>query len=193
MQSIYIDRDQIAELRALMRPQAWLVFWLSAETGIRVGDAVSLKWDGVSYREILYKAQKTGKVGRAIISVELYNALRGQQTASEWVFPSPKDPREHLTRQAVWYRVKNACKRAGIDPAGISPHSFRKFFAVETFKRSGLRATQKALQHDRAITTELYALSDFSTGQNADKPLLRRDLDLVVKLVAAALGLALDK
>lgn len=193
MQSIYVDSDQLSRLRSAMTPNAWLVFWLSAETGMRVGDCVSLSWDGVSYGEILYIAQKTGKVGHSRISLELYRALKGRQTASPWVFPSPKDPRKHLTRQAVWYRIKKACDRVGLDPDGISPHSLRKHFAVETFKRSGLKAAQEALQHDRAITTEIYALSDFSTGQNAEKPLLRRDLDLIVKLCAAALGLRVDK
>lgn len=193
MQSIYIDDDQIAKLRANMRPYAWLVFWLSAETGMRVGDAVALSWDGVAYREIVYVAQKTGKAAHCRISLELYKALKAYQTASPWVFPSPKDPRKHLTRQAVWSRIKTACERVGIDPAGISPHSMRKHFAVEVFKRSGLKAAQEALQHDRAITTEIYALSDFSTGQNAEKPLLRRDLDLIIKLCAAALGLRVDK
>lgn len=193
MQSIYIDDQQIRTLRSLMTSNAWLVFWLTVETGLRVGDAVGLAWDGVAYCEIIFTAQKTGKVGHARISAELYSELRARRTASPWVFPSPKDPRKHLTRQAVWYRVKKACERSGIDPEGISPHSFRKHFAVETFKRSGLRATQEALQHDRALTTELYALSDFSTGQNAEKPLLRRDLDLIVKLCAAALGLRVDK
>lgn len=193
MQSIYIDDEQLRKLRGVMTPNAWLVFWLTSETGMRVGDAVSLAWDGVSYCEIVFVAQKTKKAAHAKISAELYGALRARRTASPWVFPSPKDPRKHLTRQAVWYRIKKACDRVGLDPEGISPHSMRKHFAVETFKRSGLKATQEALQHDRAITTEIYALSDFSTGQNAEKPLLRRDLDLIVKLCAAALGLRVDK
>ena len=193
MQSIYIDESQIAQLRGSMTSDAWLVFWLTSETGMRVGDAVSLPWDGVSYCEIVFVAQKTKKVGYAKISSELYNALRARKTASPWVFPSKKDPTKHLTRQAVWYRIKKACERVGIDPAGISPHSMRKFVAVETFKASGLKAVQDALQHDRPITTEIYAFSDFSTGQNAEKPLLRRDLELLVKLIAAALGLRVDK
>lgn len=193
MQSIYIDNEILSKLRGAMTPAAWLVFWLSSETGLRVGDCVGLRRDSLSQGKIFYVAEKTGKPGSAKISVELYRALHSRVIDSPWVFPSPKDPRKHLTRQAVWYRIKKACYRVGIDPEGISPHSMRKHFAVETFKRSGLKATQEALQHDRAITTELYALSDFSTGQNAEKPLLRRDLDLIVKLCAAALSLRVDK
>lgn len=193
MQSIYIDSDQVAKLRANMRPYAWLTLWVCVETGLRIGDVVSLTWDCVESRRIVYTAQKTGKSGVSKISAGLYEALLAQRSASPWVFPSPKDPRKHLTRQAVWYRIKSACDRVGIDSAGISPHSLRKHFAVELFKRSGLKAAQEALQHDRALTTEIYALSDFSTGQNADKPLLRRDLDLIVKLCAASLGLRVDK
>ena len=137
-----------------------------------MGDVVSLTWHQITAAGIYFVAQKTGKAGVATISDELRARLMAYRTSSRWVFPSPRNPRKHITRQAVWYRVKRACERAGIDPEGVAPHSFRKYFAVE---------------HDRTITTEDYAMSDFITGENAEKPLLRRDLTLVVKLVAAAL------
>lgn len=187
MKTVYITPDQVKSIAAHLSEREWLSLWVSAETGLRVGDVVSLKWSHVRPGRIFYTAQKTGKWGVAIISDELERALKCYRSSSRWVFPSPRDPLKHITRQAVWYRVKRACERAGIDPEGVAPHSFRKYFAVETFKREGLRATQSALQHDRTITTEDYAMSDFITGENAEKPLLRRDLTLVVKLVAAAL------
>ena len=63
----------------------------------------------------------------------------------------------------------------------------RKVFAVELFKRAGMKATQEALQHDKASTTEIYALSDFSTGDNAALPLTRGDIPLIIEMVVAAL------
>lgn len=187
MKTVYITAEQVKAIAAHLSEREWLSLWVSAETGLRVGDVVSLRWLQITVLGIFFVAQKTGKAGIAPISDELRARLMAHRSSSRWVFPSPRDPRKHLTRQAVWYRVKRACERAGIDPEGVAPHSFRKHFAVETFKREGLRATQSALQHDRTITTEDYAMSDFITGENAEKPLLRRDLTLVVKLVAAAL------
>lgn len=187
MRTIYVTTDQVEKIAAHLSAWEWLALWVSAETGLRVGDVVALKWRQIACDRIFYTAQKTGKWGYAPISEKLHRELILFRRASHWVFPSPRDPSKHLTRQAVWYRVKRACKRAGIDPEGIAPHSFRKYFAVETFKREGLKATQAALQHDRTITTEDYAMSDFITGENANLPLLRRDLVLIVKLVAAAI------
>lgn len=193
MRTIYIDESQVEAIRTHLSRSEWLALWIAAETGLRVGDVVSLRWEQIGVYAINFTAQKTGKEGSAAISARLRVAILASRSPSPWVFPSPKDYRKHLTRQAVWYRVKRACERAGIDPEGIAPHSFRKYFAVETFKRSGLKATQAALQHDRAVTTEIYALSDYSTGTNADKPILRRDLPFLVELIAAAINSRLDK
>lgn len=193
MRTIYIDVEQVEALRRHLSPREWLSLWVSAETGLRVGDVVALKWEDIGETSINYTAQKTGKNGNAKISADLRRALRASRTASEWVFPSPMDYKKHITRQCVWARVKKACKRANIDPEGIAPHSFRKYFAVQTFKTSGLKATQAALQHDRATTTELYALSDFSTGLNADKPLLRRDLPFLLEILSASFASRVDK
>ncbi len=187
MKSIYIDQEQIASIRSALPAREWLALWIGHETGLRVGDVVSLQRWQVGRSSILYRAQKTGKPGRAHISAELSLALERHRGFSGWLFPSPKDPREHLTRQAVWARVKRACKRAGIDSAGISPHSFRKVFAVEVFRRDGLAEAQRLLQHSHAATTEIYALSDYCTGANADKPLCRRDLQMLIELCVAAL------
>lgn len=187
MKSIYLDREQLFAIRQNLKDEEWLVLWVASETGMRIGDVVSLPRCQVGRRFILYRAKKTGKPGKAPISLELYEALQNRVFVSPWLFPSRYKFGHHLTRQAVWARVKKACDRAGINPAGISPHSFRKYFAVELFKRSGLKATQAALQHDRSTTTEIYALSDFSTGSNANLPLLRRDLPMIIELISASI------
>lgn len=187
MKTRYITDQEVERIAAHLSAWEWLTLWVCAETGLRIGDVVSIRWHYVTSGGILFKAQKTGKWGLAPISEKLLRELKLSRRSSEWVFPSPRDPSKHLTRQAVWHRVKRACERAGIDSEGVAPHSFRKYFAVEIFKREGLKAAQTALQHDRTITTEDYAMSDFITGDNANLPLLRRDLVLIVKLVAAAL------
>lgn len=163
----------------------WLPFQISIETGLRVGDVVALKASAVKSDGIHFKAQKTGKKGVAKISAALRRAL---PKGSGYLFPSPRDPSQHITRQALWGRVKRAAKSAGVDLDGVSPHSFRKSFAVELYKDKGFAAVQSALQHANAATTELYAFSDFTAVENADAPLTRGDLPLIVRMVLEAIG-----
>lgn len=193
MKARYIDEDIIGKIRSELDNDKWLILWVAVETGLRIGDIVSLRPSNLQGRAIFYTAQKTGKSGEAPVSSGLFWALVERAKDSEWVFPSPYVSGQHITRQAVWSRIKKACERAGVDPKGISPHSLRKHFAVHLFQRSGLRATQRALQHDRSATTEIYALSDYSSGKNAELPLTRGDIPMIVELVAAAVCLRVDK
>lgn len=187
MKSRYLESGEVKRIRAALSPDEWLPLWISLETGIRVGDVVSLKCGAVRYDGIHYTAQKTGKRGLAPISEDLRRALR-RGKAGEWLLPSPYHLGRHLTRQAVWSRIKRGAKVAGVDLEGVSPHALRKSFAVELYREKGFKAVQAALQHRNAATTEIYSFADWSTGENADKPLTRRDLQLVVKMVLEALG-----
>ena len=190
MRSKYIDEEEVVSLREALGTEAWLPLWVSLETGLRVGDVVKLRRANLQADGLHYRAEKTRKNGVAKISDRLRRALEGRR--GKWLFPSPYKSGQHLTRQAVWSRAKRACKAAGLDPDGISPHTFRKVFAVELYREKGFRAVQEALQHANAATTEIYSFADWSTGENADKPLTRRDLQLVVKMVLEALGEAHD-
>ncbi len=158
---------------------------MALETGLRVGDVVALKVSSVQPDGVHFKAQKTGKSGVARISERLRRALPKK---GKWLFPSPTKPGKHLTRQAVWSRVKTAGKRAGLNLDGLSPHSMRKVFAVEVYREKGFKAVQEALQHNNSATTEIYSFADWNTGENADLPLKRRDLQLVVRMCLEALG-----
>lgn len=191
MRARYLEEREVEALRRAMLAEDWLIMQVAQETGLRVGDVVALRWEDIRGRKVTYRAQKTGKLGCAELSAgtAAWLARRRRRRASGWVFPSPKKPGAHITRQAVWWRMKRACKRSGVDEAGASPHSLRKVFAVAVYREDGLRAAQEALQHDRAEVTELYALSDWSTDAHADEPLLRRDMVAIAREVARILGL----
>ena len=185
MKSRFLTEEEIKSLRAAFDELAFLPLVVSLETGLRVGDVVALKVSDVKPDGIHYKAQKTGKRGVATISA---NTRKRLNKKGKWLFPSPYKVGQHLTRQAVWARMKVAGKSCGVDLEGLSPHSMRKVFAVELYRKKGFQAVKEALQHSYSSSTEIYAFSDWNTGENADLPLTRRDIQLVVKMVLEALG-----
>lgn len=194
MRSKFLSDQALKLLEAQLTREEWLPLEVSRQTGLRIGDVVALKRSDLKGQTLSYTAAKTRKSGVAEISAELSAELRSRRSPrSKWIFPSPHDPREHLTRQAVWARLKKACERLGIPPDGISPHSMRKSYAVELYKREGLQAAKRALQHDRVATTELYVMSDFLSSDNENRPILRRDFDVLLKFIIDAVKMALDK
>lgn len=192
MKTRYIEKKEVCALRSVLSEREWLPFWVMLETGLRIGDVLSLRPFMVGGGEIRYKARKTGKTGTAFISSDLEAALTKSGHGSEWVFPSPKDSEKHLTRQAAWARLKRAAEKAGISGRGVAPHSMRKNFAVELLKVSTLNDVAAALQHERTDTTEIYALSDWSSGEHSNEPLLRGDLPKIVEKIFEIIGYRLD-
>lgn len=186
MRSKYIETTELKKLRSVLAEEAWLPLWVSLETGLRIGDVVKLQKANLQTDGLHYKAQKTGKNGVAKISSELRKRLA--RIRGKWLFPSPYKKGKHITRQCVWARIKAACEKAGLDSEGVSPHSLRKVFAVELYREKGFKAVQNALQHESAATTEIYSFADWSTGENAELPLRRKDMQLLVKMVIEALG-----
>lgn len=189
MRARYLEPDELARLFACMKEREALPVRLALLTGLRVGDCVALRPCQIvieAGREkktfIWYKSQKTGKIGRAYIPTAFAREILAQ-SGVVWCFPSKRDPTKHLRRESVWARVKRAGDRAGLVLGGLSPHSFRKCFGVETFQKHGIVAAKKALQHSDITTTEIYALSDFLSGENAKKPLTRGDLPMILRVL----------
>lgn len=184
MKADYIEPEQLAKLQAQISRREWLPFAVSLETGLRVGDVIKIRTSDLEDQAVRYVAQKTKKSGRAALSTERTRELRAQARWG-WCFPSPYKKGRHITRQAVWARVKRAAARASIDPKGKSPHSARKNFAVDLAAKEGLQAVKEQLQHERLDITELYALADWTSGENAEKPLLRKDLGILLEKLLA--------
>ena len=191
MRAKFIDEGELDALAAAMSPTDFLPFAVALETGLRIGDVLKIRHSDVKGRYVHFVAQKTGKAGRAQISAFTARKLR-KANGSVWAFPG-RDPKKPLTRQAAWARIKRACERSGVSALGVSPHSLRKVFAVELAREHGAEAARQALQHTNLHTTELYVLSDWLTGDNADKPLCRKDITVIVEQIFDLLKLNIDK
>ena len=183
MRSEYITKEDRKHLENNMKDQAWMVFRLMMETGLRVGDAVELRHTNLIHDKegwaIRKKAQKTGKVGEWRITAALGENLAHRRG---YLFPGRKEG-THLTRQAVWKRIKKACEEARIDPDGKSPHSMRKMFAVEKAHQEGFEAAKEALQHSNSAVTRVYAYADKMVGLGADEPMRWRDVDIIADYI----------
>lgn len=158
MRTDYIAPDTMRLLTRNMSELTALPVLVALETGMRIGDVVSLTMKNLKGCNIYYKAQKTGKRGKADISPDLLSRIL-RITDGYFLFPSKYKPGTHVTRQAVWAALKREAKMNGIEK-NVAPHSARKTFAVEEMKQHGIGAVQQKLQHSDTSTTLLYCLSD---------------------------------
>lgn len=163
----YIKPDNFAHILSALMPANRLALITSLTTGLRIDDVLSLKTETIKNERFTVKEMKTGKTKRVRLSKELRNKLFAQ-SGRFFVFEHRTDPKKHRTRQAVFKDLKRACKLFRVEGLNISPHTARKIYAVEQYKRTcSLRSVQKLLNHSDEAVTMLYAMADAMT--QADK------------------------
>lgn len=167
-------RSLIAELE---NPARTLVF-LTAATGLRVSEALGLKWSDIDFgagvinldRSVVHqhvgemKTEASQKPipmdGALATSLRDWSALALYRRPDDWVFASPK----MKGKQPYWPEtplkcfVKPAAKRIGITKR-IGWHSFRRTFAT-LLKGSGedVKTTQELMRHASSrVTLDVYA------------------------------------
>lgn len=141
-----------------LTPQNRLICRVCLKTGLRLSDVLNLKTDRLSKRMTI-REQKTGKRKTFTLSEGLLNEMRSQ-AGRVFVFEHRTDENRHKTRQAVFADLKRASKAFRVK-SNLSPHSLRKIYAVELFRKYGdLKRVQNALNHDNDVVTLIYALAD---------------------------------
>lgn len=165
MRSEWVTSKEIEYILASLMPINALVCEISLATGLRIGDVLSLKpWQVNPDRErFTIKEQKTGK------SRLVYIPLKLRKKAFEisgrfWVFENRFDVKKHRTRQAVFKDLRRSAKAFRIKNH-LSPHSFRKVFAVNYYNKCGcnLGKVKKLLNHSSEAVTMIYAMADLIT------------------------------
>lgn len=159
MRSDFVDKDPLNHiLYALTEPNR-LACCVALETGLRIGDIVALKRSDIEKKSFTITEQKTGKKRK----IKLREPLRLELlklSGTVYVFEHRNDATKHRTRQAVYNDIKRAQKLFRVK-GNISPHSLRKAYAVDLYRRYGdLNKVMQALNHDNEVVTMLYALAD---------------------------------
>ena len=156
MTTEYLLRREMEHVLAALTSSNRLVCRVCLQTGLRVGDVVSLKTRDLKGQFWIVEA-KTRKRRRVNLPRELLDQIR-DQAGEVWAFPGRK-PGQHRTRQAVWADVKRAAKAFRIRQ-NVAPHSFRKVYAVELLRRCGdVKRVQRALNHSDCATTMVYVMA----------------------------------
>lgn len=140
-----------------LRNQAIVLFLYA--TGGRVGGLVTLKMADLELKKSRAWVVEKGAKGRYVFLPDmlveaLSNYIRYQRPRIDGldvVFVSQR--RAPLTRQAVWYMLRNLAKSAGVD--GIhNPHSFRHAFAIAYLQNGGdLSSLSRLLGHSTITIT----------------------------------------
>ena len=187
MKSRYLSDSEIEKLFSALDDTGKLLFGICRETGLRIGDVVKIRRQDIRYvpnigNVLTYKAEKTGKTGKCVLSDEIVRACR-LYGGHKFVFSSASARTGHITRQTAWNWLKNAARRSGVSLTGCSPHSLRKSFAVNIRHKQGLEAARIALQHSDSAVTAIYAYADVYGGFSPDEPVTWAMINQLVDLV----------
>ena len=159
MRSEYMPRGEIVHILAALQPKNRLACEISLFTGLRINDVLALKTEQAQKGRFTVREEKTGKTRAVRLPADLQR--RALNCAGQhFVFEGRLNGRKHRTRQAVFKDLRRVARMFGVREH-ISPHSLRKVFAVDEYKKYGdLARVKKLLNHNEEAVTMLYAMAD---------------------------------
>lgn len=167
MTTEYLLHKEVRMVLSALMPQNRLIMEVVLHTGMRISDVLEMRPEQLKPSGWLVE-KKTGKRRRYGLPGPLLAAIR-EQAGEVWAFPSPKNPAQHKTRQAVWYDLKRAAKAFRL-PQNVGTHSLRKVYAVELMRKYGsIDKVRRNLNHGSDSVTAIYAMADTLLMQRRKK------------------------
>ena len=156
-------------------------------TGLRVSELINLKFNDINFKSMTIRVYGKGSKERLIpIHQNALNLLneywkleitkhnmqikKGNKIIlREYIFVNNLSNK--LSRQGLWYILKQIAMKLGIDSNNISPHTLRHTFATHLlYNGVPLRHLQEMLGHTSISTTQIYIhLSDKYVKEEYDK------------------------
>lgn len=169
--SQWLPSEYVQHILAGMYTENRLALIVSEKYGARIGDVLRMKTATLKNDVWSYKEQKTGKRRRIKLSLKIRKQLMSI-SGEIFVFEHRLSKFKHRTRQAVFKDLKRVASVYHVNKL-ISPHSMRKIYSVEQYKKSGgnMKKVQQLLNHSDEAVTMLYALADMITQKKYKKTL----------------------
>lgn len=156
---ILSEEQVLAMLHAENSPRNRVLLRVLYSSGLRVSEAVSLRWRDVQARDegvqltVQGKGGKTRAVRLSVAISEQLQALREDAGDDAPVFTSRKGG--SLTSRQVGRIVRTAGERVGVE--GVSPHWLRHAHASHALERGApIHLVQATLGHASVATTGVY-------------------------------------
>jgi site-specific recombinase XerD len=150
-------------------------------SGLRIGEAVSLRAENIDSKRMLIHIQqgKGAKDRYTVLSHRLLVLLRAYyqlQRPVDWLFPGTKAG-THLHPATIQELCRDAARLAGITKR-VTPHVLRHSFATHLLEQgSDTRAIQVMLGHRRIDTTARYTTVTPQTIGRTGSPLDRLSIE----------------
>lgn len=156
-------------------------------TGLRVSELINLKFNDINFKAMTIRVYGKGSKERlipihqnALLLLKQYWKLEitkhnmqikksNKTILREYIFVNNFSKK--LTRQGLWYILKQIAIKLGIDSKNITPHTLRHTFATHLlYNGVPLRHLQEMLGHTSISTTQIYThLSDKYVKEEYDK------------------------
>lgn len=162
METQAITKEEYKRLNRSMNYFYRVLFDFLVDSGLRVGDAISLKTEDIFFtRDPVVTFKKTGVSRKIHISRPLWIRMIAL-SGDIYVFESPLSSDKHISRQAVFRYLKRRLDDICLHQKNVSVHSMRKAYAVQLFmKTRSIAEVQYSLGHDKPETTLIYLKSIF--------------------------------
>nr|DAN51233.1 MAG TPA: site specific tyrosine recombinase [Caudoviricetes sp.] len=155
------DNDDIQAMKDYLREwneMYYMLFITGLNTGLRVGDILTLKVKDVQGWHIKLRERKTGKLISRRMTKELKREMRKYVEGKpfhHFLFKSRQGGNKAITRERAYQIIHEAAEELGIDNVGT--HTMRKTFGYKYYnKTKDVGTLQKMFNHSSPAITLRY-------------------------------------
>jgi integrase/recombinase XerD len=142
--------------------------------GMRIGDALSMRWKNVEEDRLTYRMDKNMKTGSVKLKTQVTELLKTYKTKEtqpqDFIFPFLSKEKDYSSQDYLHDQIeaktafinkklKEIALRAGIEKR-VTTHTARHSFAYQAVQKTGdVYAVSKALRHSSLKITEQYLMT----------------------------------